>query len=116
MWLKEILSEAQEAETQLKTNSTPKEEVRKLLKEIEAEVSRTNCFTFDDKGYATLELKNKRYQAGRFETPSIGELKSRVKQSNARPRLVVVSGRSPLMDIGALQSMAGPGSLFQVAS
>jgi hypothetical protein len=118
MWLKEALSETEEVESQLKAKGLSKEEIRGLLEEIEAELSQRFCFTFDDAGYATLEVCGQKYLAGRFETPSIAALKARANTRNteARPKLLVISGRSALMDIGALQAISGQGSLFQVAS
>jgi hypothetical protein len=81
------------------------------------------CFTFDSDGSATLTAGGQSFGAGRFETPSIGELRERARQAirrggRAAPvlRLHIIDGASPATDIGALQAAAPPGSLFQVAS
>jgi hypothetical protein len=97
-------------------------DVRGLLAAIEREVASDpdRCFTFDDGGEATLSAAGRTWAAGRFETPSLGELRARVA---ARPRagdgrlaLSVLRGAHPLTDIGTLQATAPPRSLFQVAS
>jgi hypothetical protein len=54
--------------------------------------------------------------AGRFQTPSLAQLRERAPRGSGRLRLWVLDGRHPLTDIGALQAMAPPDSLFQVAS
>lgn len=79
----------------------------------------TKAFSFDEYGFATLTVNDHSWHAGRFETPSIAELRHRVKQvSNhqGKLRLWVLDGRSPVTDIGGLQATATPGSLFQAAS
>jgi hypothetical protein len=124
-------------------NGTPREELRALLRELEAATSRdpAAAFRFDAEGRATLLAANRRYQAGRFETPSLGELRARVKarsfagaeapertgllgrvlrkvlpQEERGLRFFVLEGSDPLTDIGTLQATAPSGTLFQVAS
>ena len=76
------------------------------------------AFEWDPTGTAYLRLGEHRWSAGRFETPTIGGLVSRLPRSSAvaKLRFTVLEGASPLTDIGALQGMAGPDTLFQVAS
>jgi hypothetical protein len=81
------------------------------------------CFAFDAEGQATLTVDGRSFRAGRFETPSVGELRERAQRARGRRsgassilRFHVVDGASAGTDIGALQAMAPPGSLFQVAS
>lgn len=78
---------------------------------------------FDDTGLATLHAVDRVFQAGRFETPTIGELRRKAAEARraagepeARLRFHVLDGASAATDIGALQADAPPGSLFQVAS
>jgi hypothetical protein len=81
------------------------------------------CFVFDAEGHATLTADGHSFRAGRFETPSIADLRERARQARLRAaqaspvlRLHVIVGASPATDVGALQAVAPPGSLFQVAS
>lgn len=81
------------------------------------------CFDFAADGSATLRAAGRRFQAGRFETPTLGELRARAVAAReragtpaARLRFWVLDGASPATDIGALQGAAPPGALFQVAS
>lgn len=71
-------------------------------------------------GEGRLSLLGQELAAGRFETPSLSELRARLPglgAAGAAPlRLCVLLGRAPLTDVGALQAIAGPGALFQVAS
>lgn len=88
---------------------------------IEAEVMRdpVRAFAFDADGNASLRTALTTLPAGRFETPSIGELKARAKSAGrkqGRAKLWVLHGTSPATDIGSLQATAGSGMLFQVAS
>lgn len=95
--------------------------VSQLLGAIEREV-RTDparAFAFDGAGFATLAAAGKTYAAGRFTTPTIGELRARLAgrvTSDAKLTVSALSGSHPLTDIGALQGTAGPADLFQVAS
>ena len=78
-------------------------------------------FHFDASGYGTLRTADASFPAGRFEMPSIGDLRKRAKAARTsgaggRVRLWVLDGASPATDIGSLQAGAGPGFLFQVAS
>ena len=77
------------------------------------------AFTFDAAGFATLTADGQTWQAGRFETPSLAELRQRApasKPAAATARLWVLDGASPVTDIGALQATAVDTALFQVAS
>src|SRR5262249_52043452 len=58
------------------------------------------------------------WHAGRFETPSIAELRQRARRAGAggRFRLWVLDGPGLTTDVGGLQATAPPGSLFQAAS
>ena len=63
------------------------------------------------------------YRAGRFVTRGIGDLESHVRRQNnpattsaGKLSLSVLLGQHALTDIGTLQAIAGPGTLFQVAS
>src|SRR5262245_33153979 len=74
-------------------------------------------------GLATLHAAGRTFQAGRFETPRIGDLRRRAIDARrmagdpeARLRFWVFHGASPATDIGAIQGTAPAGSLFQVAS
>lgn len=71
---------------------------------------------FDSSGLATLRASGATWSAGRFETPSIGELRARVGEGSGEARLWVFEGASPATDIGALQATADGRPLFQVAS
>ncbi len=77
------------------------------------------AFTFDGTGLATLAVAGYRWQAGRFETPSLGALRQRLPaggRSESQARLWVLDGASPATDIGSLQATADVGTVFQVAS
>jgi hypothetical protein len=95
------------------------------LPRAEAEIKKDPLgrIRFDAAGLATVETTARTYKGGRFETVPLGELRRRALLARqqagepaARLRLWVFDGASPLTDIGALQAMAAPGSLFQVAS
>ena len=78
-------------------------------------------FVFDAAGAAMVRTADAHVPAGRFETPSIGELRRRAASARrggtgGRVRLWVLEGVSPATDIGSLQATTGPGTLFQVAS
>lgn len=97
-------------------------DAQKLVAATERFVSANpeKAFEFDDHGIATLATPDGTWSAGRFETASIAKLRDRVRSrpnaGDGRIRLSVLLGRSPVMDIGALQAHAGEGALFQVAS
>ncbi len=77
------------------------------------------AFSFDADGFATLRVGEHTWHAGRFETPSLAELRERVKRGGpggGRLRLWVLDGPGLATDVGGLQATAPPGSLFQVAS
>jgi len=96
-----------------------------LLAAIEREVAAAPeaCFTFASDGSATLTAAGHTFAAGRFATPSIGELRARLaarhpagEPRNGRFLLSVLHGAPTLSDIGTLQATAAPRTLFQVAS
>jgi len=98
---------------------------RGLVGRIEADVRRDPArhIQLDATGLATLEHGSRRYRAGRFRTPSLGELDALARAAHEAagrptPKLSfwILDGASPATDIGALQAHAPPGSLFQVAS
>src|SRR4051812_35909819 len=77
------------------------------------------AFTFDDGGFATLTAGEDIWLAGRFELPSIAELRRRAAATpaaGAGARLWVLDGASPATDVGGMQATSGEGTLFQVAS
>lgn len=95
-------------------------EVGALLARVEDSVSRdpVAAFEWSRDGVAWLTAAGRRHRAGRFAACAIGDLDARVRQ---RPRagavtFSVVIGSHSLTDVGALQAMAGPGTLVQVAS
>lgn len=93
---------------------------RGLPARAEAHVARAplEAFRFDEDGAATLHLGERRFAAGRFEIPTLAELRARAAAHGHRgpARLFVLDGASPVSDIGALQAFAAPDTLFQVAS
>lgn len=77
------------------------------------------AFSFDADGFATLQVEEHSWYAGRFETPSIAQLRERAKRFGAgtgRLRLWVLDGPGQATDIGGLQATAPSESLFQAAS
>lgn len=78
------------------------------------------AFGFADDGTATLEHGGRTYAAGRFATPTIAELRTRLPAAATSPahraRLSVLYGSDALTDISTLQATAPDGVLFQVAS
>lgn len=77
------------------------------------------AFTFDADGHATHSADGQSWPAGRFETPTIGELRERAAaagDSGGPVHLWVLDGSGPATDIGALQATAAGRPLFQVAS
>lgn len=94
---------------------------RSIVEQIEREVRASpSCITFDAQGYATLRAAGHAWAAGRFELPTLADLKTRVlaRARQPQPKLTfsVLTGASPLSDVGALQGFAEEGTLFQVAS
>lgn len=78
-----------------------------------------NAFTFEDDGFAMLHVDEYAWHAGRFETPSIAQLRERAKQvgcGGGRLRLWVLDGASPATDVGGLQATTPEATLFQAAS
>jgi hypothetical protein len=91
--------------------------------EAEVRADPRGCIRFDGHGEATVRALGRRFRGGRFEVPTLCALKARAVEARAaagrpvlRPRLWVIDGVSPANDIGALQAIAPPRSLFQVAS
>jgi hypothetical protein len=79
----------------------------------------TGAFAFAADGHATLTAAGSTWPAGRFETPSLGELRRRAANTGAAggpARLWVLDGAGPATDIGALQATTSGRPLFQVAS
>jgi hypothetical protein len=79
----------------------------------------TEAFSFDADGFATLRVGEHSWHAGRFETPSIAELRQRAIDAGSTGgnlRLWVLDGAHPATDVGGMQATAMPGSLFQAAS
>lgn len=98
---------------------------RTIVTQAEVDVQRDPAasFRFDGVGRATLHAAGRTFQAGRFETPRIGDLQRNAEEARRsagkvapRLRFHVLDGASAATDIGALQATAPPGSLFQVAS
>lgn len=99
--------------------STERRDAEPAVRLAEAKVSNDpGLFTFDAGGHATLDLGLGPMGAGRFETPTLADLEARCPTfgGGRRVRLLVLDGASPATDVGALQSTAAPGTLFQVAS
>lgn len=95
--------------------------VARVEKEVRVNPAAHLCF--DEAGHATLSAAGRTFQAGRFETPRLGDLHHRAidarlkaGEPTAELRCFVLDGASPATDVGALQATAPPGSLFQVAS
>src|SRR4051812_7428571 len=77
------------------------------------------AFSFAADGFATLEVEGHTWHAGRFDTPSIADLRRRAREAGAsggRIRLWGLDGAGLATDVGGLQATAPPGSLFQAAS
>lgn len=77
-----------------------------------------SAFAFDAHGYATLHSGESSFDAGRFEIPTVGELRTRAigKSTGSPGRLFVLHGTSAFADVATLQAFFGHGALFQVAS
>lgn len=93
-----------------------------MLEVIEREIAAApeRCFTTAPDGTVTLTAGGTTYAAGRFEIPTLGDLKARIRQrrpsSSGRVRLSILRGDGPHTDIGTLQATAPEGTLFQAAS
>jgi hypothetical protein len=81
------------------------------------------AISFDESNIATLSAGGRTWRAGRFATPSIGNLRGRCAplpagagSSTDRVTLWVLDGASPATDIGSLQATSSESTLFQVAS
>jgi hypothetical protein len=90
---------------------------RAVVKRAELRVAADprGAFSFGDHDDARLHFEDREIVAGRFETPSIGELRERSTSRKGPVRLWTLLGNSPLSDIGSLQATT-PEALFQVAS
>ena len=76
-----------------------------------------SALSFNSEGFATLKLADGEFAAGRFSCRSLASLTRQTASFNSyKLRLFVLAGTSPETDIGALQALAPPRSLFQVAS
>ncbi|MBI2392014.1 MAG: dual specificity protein phosphatase family protein [Deltaproteobacteria bacterium] len=95
-------------------------EVRALVERVEAAVRAApeRCFQIDESGAARLVAADRTYAAGRFEVPTLRELRARVaaRSKGGRVELTVLTGEHPMTDIGTLQATAPHGTVFQVAS
>lgn len=67
-------------------------------------------------GTALLVSPEGQFAAGRFACRSSGQLQRALQPGTEGLRLWLLEGTAPVTDIGALQALAAPGSLFQVAS
>jgi hypothetical protein len=84
--------------------------------ELAVRADPSNAFEFDADGFATLKVREHSWHAGRFETPTIAELRRRARGGGGCLRLWVLDGAGPATDIGGLQATAADGALFQAAS
>lgn len=104
----------------LATPGLGRDEVGLRLERLEARVRAApeRAFEVDPDGRATLRgADGERWAAGRFETPTLGELERRLAGRPSGPvTLHVLVGAAPMADVAALQAAAEPGTLFQVAS
>lgn len=75
-------------------------------------------FDFSQNSEATLRVGEFAWSAGRFACRSLGSLLSSIPGpgGTGKLRLFVLAGLGPLTDIGTLQGLAPPESMFQVAS
>jgi len=105
--------------------ASPEQADRQLVARVEDEVSKApdRVFRFDEHGFATLRAAGHEWGAGRFETPSIGDLRARAAAQPTAPgggmgrcRLFILRGGTALTDIGALEAFDDGDTLFQVAS
>lgn len=90
---------------------------RNLVGKLEDAVAAdpTGCFHFDGHGRARLRVAGHDLAAGRFACAALGSLRGQSAEG-AKLRLWVLEGTGAATDIGALQAVAPPNSLFQVAS
>jgi len=84
--------------------------------ELAVRADPVNSFTFDADGFATLRVGENAWNAGRFATPTIAEMRQRATKTGGKIRLWVLDGASPATDVGSLQATAPDGTLFQAAS
>lgn len=96
-------------------------QVHKLEAAVKADPSAS--FSFDQLGFASLNIGEQCWSAGLFAPLSIRELKTKAAATRSavdvdepRIRLLVIDGGSAPTDIGSLQAAADNHTLFQVAS
>ncbi|MGC5627400.1 hypothetical protein ACPYO6_04000 [Georgenia sp. Z1344] len=101
---------------------------RALVGAAEAAARAGGALVGDPAGGYDLVVGERTYRAGRFSTPTIGELRRRAVDAGesgatarsgergSSPVLSVLHGGGTTADIGALQAFAAGGTLFQVAS
>lgn len=108
----------QEFDRRLASLETDEHSDRDQVSRLEAVVARDpgSAFEFDNQGWARLRGAGLDWAAGRFSCPALLQLRQTPSDPPARLRLWVLEGTSRLTDIGALQALAPPDSLFQVAS
>lgn len=122
--LKQILTYQGLEELEHRLNQMPshyRTEAQKLVQAVEAHVkANPEAFHFDAKGFATLKTPFGTWKAGHFSTPSLGELKQKLRSKNlsekGRISLNVMCGTGPLNDIVALQGEGESDALYQLAS
>lgn len=92
-----------------------------LVTECEAQVAEhpNQCFIYGP-GHdqpVRLQIGANSWQAGRFSCPNIGQLRRKCTPTKgAKLQLFVLEGTASITDVGALQGLAPPKSLFQAAS
>jgi hypothetical protein len=78
------------------------------------------AFAFDAEGFASLSVGERTYAAGRFSTPTLGELKARLgraaQPAQARLSVLIGNGRDDINNIEALQGWGDSRTLYQLAS
>jgi hypothetical protein len=93
-----------------------------LVERAEAALPRDpGALRFDADGFGHLEVGGRTWSAGRFETPTVDQLRERAarrreERGRGRATLWVLDGAGAVTDIGGLQATAPEGALFQVAS
>jgi hypothetical protein len=96
-----------------------RESLRTELAEAERLVAAKpeSAFAFDSAGFATLSVGAQPRAAGRFSVPTLAQLRARLPRgSGGRVRVHTLEKTAAVTDIGALQALAPPGTVFQVAS
>lgn len=98
----------------------PRLDARGIVTQAE-EAAQNNGWAFDSTGGATLGVAGTTYRAGRFSTPTVGDLRTRARLLAAPAvkgtlRFWVMEGAGALNDIGSLQGTSDASTLFQAAS